>query len=168
MKFIVVDGSMVVSGKKDDGTLLYTPITPRTEPMLIGTEEEAQSIAMKSGSNARVWSEEGYSNGLGVLAAGPQVGEIRQGPVKRVCINPCASYGGGSGALWAVEGQEAQLTVDDCPNGYIRGYCEKIADDGRSITFRIAHIGEECEQYVQGAVLELPIGKIRRYDRFWY
>ena len=59
MNYIVVDGSMVISGQKDDGTLLYTPITPQTEPMLIGAEEEAQRIAEKSGSNARVWSEEG-------------------------------------------------------------------------------------------------------------
>ena len=44
MNYIVVDGSMVISGQKDDGTLLYTPITPRTEPMLIESEEDAEMI----------------------------------------------------------------------------------------------------------------------------
>ena len=168
MNYLVIDGSMVVSDQKDDGTLLYTPITVRTEPMLIGTEEEAQRIAEKSGSNAMVWSEGNYANGQGVAAAGPQRGEIRQDSVKRVCINPHASYGGASGDLWAVEGQEAQLTLDDHPHGYIRGECLRIADDGQSISFRITNTIEEHGVYAEGAVIELPLRKIRRYDRGWY
>tara|TARA_B110000046_G_scaffold183497_1_gene219724 strand:+ start:982 stop:1488 length:507 start_codon:yes stop_codon:yes gene_type:complete len=168
MNYIVVDGSMVISGQKDDGTLLYTPITPRTEPMLVDSEKDAVMIAAKSGSRATVWSDEDYANGAGVVAAGPKVGEVREDSVRRVCINPNASYGGGSGTLWAVEGQEAQLTTDDYPHGYIRGECVKISDEGLSISFRITDLMEEQGEYVMGAVFELPIGKIRRYDRGWF
>ena len=168
MNYLVVDGSMVVSGKKEDGVLLYTPITPQTQPMLMATKKEAQIIAERSGSRAAVWREGDYANGAGVVSAGPKQGEVRVDPDRRVCINPHASYGGGSGTLWAFEGREAQLTTEDYPYGYIRGKCEKIFDDGMSISFLITHIYEEIDPYRCGATLQLPITKIRRYDCAWF
>ena len=57
---------------------------------------------------------------------------------KCICINPWASYGGGSLPLWAVEGHDAQLTVrkPNAPDGYIRGTCIKINEETQMIEFK--------------------------------
>jgi len=64
-----------------------------------------------------------------------------------------ASYGGGSGPLWAVEGIEAQLTSAQNPFHYIRGICRKVSSE--KIWFES-----------DGKLLEIPIPDIGRYDQF--
>jgi len=60
---------------------------------------------------------------------------INSGPLKAICITPMRSYGGGSRALWAIEGVEAQLTVNPV-FPYIHGICLKIYDDELAIDFK--------------------------------
>ena len=52
-----------------------------------------------------------------------------------LCINPHASYGGGSRALWAVEGHSARLTFRG--SGYLRGKCLRVSDDPAGILFQL-------------------------------
>ena len=63
-----------------------------------------------------------------------------------------ASYGGGGGPLWAIEGVEVQLTTHDDWT-YIQGVCEKVSPE--SILF-----------HSDGNKYEIPISKIGRYDQF--
>ena len=60
---------------------------------------------------------------------------ILSGSLKAICISPMKSYGGGSLPLWAIEGVEAQLTVNPV-FPYIHGICLKIYDDELAIDFR--------------------------------
>lgn len=167
MKYLVVfNNSMVVSGCMENGAPLFTVITSSTSPMLFDTVDGARHMAELAGHSSRVWSEEDYAMGRGVAVLDPKAGEVRQRTVKELCINPYASYGGGSGALWAIEGRKAQLTTIDCPHGYIQGACEEIAEDGTSILFKI-HDGALWGDYVRGNTVRIPIGKIRRYDTIY-
>ena len=40
-----------------------------------------------------------------------------------------ASYGGGSGELWAIEGEEAQYTLQGPAQPYVQGRCVRVASD---------------------------------------
>ncbi len=65
-----------------------------------------------------------------------------------------ASYAGGSGPLWAIEGIDAQITTqNNC--SYTKGVCEKVFSD------RIIFRGEN------GISEEIPISAIQRYDQFY-
>jgi hypothetical protein len=169
MKYLlVINNSMVVSGCMENAAPLFTPITPRTQPMLFDSVEEATKFAKLAGEeSARVWTEEDYALGKGVADQWPKSGEVRERIKREVCINPHAEYAGGSGALWAVEGEKAQLTLIDYPMGYIKGECEKIAEDGTFIRFHIIN-GALWGDYEIGKTIDIPIGKIRRYDQFFY
>ena len=60
---------------------------------------------------------------------------INSGSLKAICITPMRNYGGGSRALWAIEGVEAQLTVNRA-YPYIHGVCLKIYDEDLSFDFK--------------------------------
>jgi len=65
-----------------------------------------------------------------------------------------ASYAGGSGPLWAIEGIEAQITTQNNLS-YVKGVCEKVFSD--RIIFRSEN----------GISEEIPIYNIQRYDQFY-
>ena len=46
---------------------------------------------------------------------------IRSGSLKAICISPLRNYGGGSRALWAIEGVEAQLESMARTRGHTSG-----------------------------------------------
>ena len=50
---------------------------------------------------------------------------INSGSLKAICITPMRNYGGGTRTLWAIEGVEAQITVNRA-YPYIHGICLKI------------------------------------------
>ena len=95
----------------------------------------------------------------------PQTGEIfEQDGLRLLCLNAMASYGGGSAALWAAEGFDAQLTMQGTP--YVRGKCLEIIEEPLGIKFQPVGRGwmdyedEERRQEVRFLKLE----EIRRYD----
>jgi len=168
MKYIlVINNKMVVSGCMENGAPLLTPITRHTKPILFESVEEATKIADRVGETTRIWTEDDYASGKGVADLWPKSGDVRQRITRELCINPHAEYSGGSGVLWAIEGETAQLTTNDYPYGYIQGVCEKIAEDGTYIRFRIIN-GALWGDYEKGKTVDIPVGKIRRYDQFYY
>ena len=86
---------------------------------------------------------------------------------KCICISPWASYGGGSLALWAVEGHSAQLTSrnPDVQPGYVSGTCIKINDEKMEILFETDTLRNSNKR---SEVLHMDIEEIGRYDTNWY
>ena len=88
-----------------------------------------------------------------------------------LCIHPWVSYGGGSLALWAVEGDSAQLTLRRQSSGYIVGKCLKISKRPVGITFQpqSAHNGwpdiAKADDPKKIEARFLKIDDIARYDR---
>ena len=95
---------------------------------------------------------------------------IHSGSLKAICITPMRSYGGGSRALWAIEGVEAQITVNP-QFPYIHGICLKIYDDELAIDFKPikGKWFDDEDDWEKGSnkkeVRKLNIKDIRRYDR---
>ena len=85
---------------------------------------------------------------------------------KCICINPWASYGGGSLPLWAVEGHDAQLTVrkPNALDGYIRGTCIKINEETQMIEFKASVPYSNTTKF---EILQLCLEEIGRYDTNW-
>lgn len=77
--------------------------------------------------------------------------KINQDGRRYVVINALASYGGGSGPLIAIEGEEAQIVA--LSSSYRRGVCVAVADD--HILFQI-----------DGDILRFLFSEIERYDQF--
>ena len=95
---------------------------------------------------------------------------IRSGSLKAICISPLRNYGGGSRALWAIEGVEAQLTVNPV-FPYIHGICLKIYDDELAFDFKPIKgkwfdNDDDWERTSDNKeIRKLNIKDIRRYDR---
>jgi hypothetical protein len=95
---------------------------------------------------------------------------INSGPLKAICITPMRSYGGGSRALWAIEGVEAQLTVNPV-FPYIHGICLKIYDDELAFDFKpikgkwFDNDDDWKRSSDNKEIRKLNIKDIRRYDR---
>jgi len=68
-----------------------------------------------------------------------------------VIIQAHASYGGGSGPLIAIEGEEAQIVA--LSSFYRRGVCVAVADD--HLLFQI-----------DGKTVRFLLSEIERYDQF--
>ena len=85
---------------------------------------------------------------------------------KCICINPWASYGGGSLPLWAVEGHSAQLTVrkPNVPDSYILGTCIKINEEAQMIEFKAS---VPCGSTAKFEILQMCLEEIGRYDTNW-
>jgi hypothetical protein len=78
-----------------------------------------------------------------------------------MCLSRLASYGGGSGPLWAVENQCAQFTTESHA-GYLQGICRKVDPIGKTITMEITR-GPTWGALAMGKTVTLPISSIRRY-----
>ena len=91
--------------------------------------------------------------------------EVRDG-AEEVCINPWASYGGGSGPLWARVGEEAQLTTRKTFL-YVRGICKEILPDQKSISFEITGSAHTWGPFKAGETVVLTYKEIERYDTFF-
>ena len=78
-----------------------------------------------------------------------------------MCITPFASYGGGSGALWAVENQCVQFTTEAHPT-YLEGICRKVDPRSRTVAIEITR-GPTWGSLAMGDTAILPISVIRRY-----
>lgn len=95
---------------------------------------------------------------------------INSGPLKAICISPSRNYGGGNRALWAIEGVEAQLTVNPV-FPYIHGICLKIYDDELAFDFKPLKgkwfdNDDDWERTSDNKeIRKLNIKDIRRYDR---
>ena len=95
---------------------------------------------------------------------------INSGSLKAICITPMRNYGGGSRALWAIEGVEAQLTVNRA-YPYIHGICLKIYDDELAIDFKpikgkwFDNEDDWGRSSDKKEIRKLNIKDIRRYDR---
>ena len=97
--------------------------------------------------------------------ARPRTGEIfEQDGLRLICLNSMASYGGGSAALWAAEGFDAQLTMQGTP--YVCGKCLEIIEEPLGIKFQPVGRGwmdyEDEERRLEARFLKLE--EIRRYD----
>ena len=95
---------------------------------------------------------------------------INSGSLKAICITPMRNYGGGSRALWAIEGVEAQITVNRA-YPYIHGICLKIYDKDLSFDFKpikgkwFDNDDDWEKDSNKKEVRKLSIKEIGRYDR---
>ena len=95
---------------------------------------------------------------------------INSGLLKAICITPMRNYGGGSRALWAIEGVEAQITVNRA-YPYIHGICLKIYDKDLSFDFKpikgkwFDNDDDWEKDSNKKEVRKLSIKDIGRYDR---
>ena len=95
---------------------------------------------------------------------------INSGSLKAICITPMRNYGGGSRALWAIEGIEAQITVNRA-YPYIHGICLKIYDKDLSFDFKpikgkwFDNDDDWEKDSNKKEVRKLSIKDIGRYDR---
>ena len=85
---------------------------------------------------------------------------------KCICISPWASYGGGSLAMWAVEGHSAQLTSRNphIQAGYISGICVGLNKEDLTIEFETGALRESIQR---SEILRLELKEIGRYDTNW-
>ena len=96
----------------------------------------------------------------------PVTGKIYKVDGKQcLCINRHASYGGGAAALWAVEGQSAQLTLNNPSTGYMRGKCIRVSEG--EIEFRVS---EAALDWFEDGLRDrrISVEKIGRYDTNWH
>jgi len=78
-----------------------------------------------------------------------------------MCISPCASYGGGSGPLWAIENQECQFTARE-RGIYFEGICRKVLPKELKVTIEILN-GGTWGDLSSGNALTLHVDEIGRY-----
>lgn len=64
-----------------------------------------------------------------------------------------ASYGGGSGPLWAIEGRPAEFTTSFL-GPYQKGVCRRVHSDRVEM------------ELSDGSIVEIPLGDFGRYDQF--
>ena len=94
----------------------------------------------------------------------PYVGEIKLMDGRRaMCLNPSASYGGGSGPLWAIEGQMAEFTVRHAEGGYMLGRCRKVLPRYKAIAVDILD-GLTWGPYATGMHALITCDRIGRYN----
>ena len=95
---------------------------------------------------------------------------INSNSLKAICITPMRNYGGGARALWAIEGVEAQITVNP-QYPYIHGICLKIYDDDLAFDFKpikgkwFDEENDWSKASNKKEILKLSIRDIGRYDR---
>jgi len=95
---------------------------------------------------------------------------INSDSLKAICITPMRSYGGGSRALWAIEGVEAQITVNP-QFPYIHGICLQIYDEDLALDFKpikgkwFDDEDDWAKSSNKKEVRKLSIKDIGRYDR---
>jgi hypothetical protein len=83
----------------------------------------------------------------------------------QILVNEHANYGGGSGPLWATEGERASLTLKS-GSPYIEGVCKKIHASSLIVEFAIHHSPYTWGVYLQGQVVAMSIFDIARYDSY--
>lgn len=82
---------------------------------------------------------------------------------KAMCITPSATYGGGIGPLWAIEGMPCQFTTAR-HYGYMEGVCTKVLPDERCIVIEITK-GDTWGHYATGTLMKFHAANIHRYHR---
>ena len=93
----------------------------------------------------------------------PFTGEIKLVEGRRaMCVNPHASYGGGSGPLWAIQGGFAGFTVEG-GHGYLSGKCRKLLPRHKALAIEILD-GDAWGRYATGQRVIIPCRAIGRYD----
>lgn len=93
----------------------------------------------------------------------PLTGEIKLiNGHKAMCVSPHASYGGGSGPLWAIQGGFASFTVEG-GHGYLSGKCRKLLPRHKALVIEILD-GDAWGRYATGERVVIPCRAIGRYD----
>lgn len=80
---------------------------------------------------------------------------------KAMCITPKATYGGGFGPLWAIEGKPCQFTTAS-HYGYLQGVCTKVLPDERCLVIEITK-GDTWGHYATGTPMKFHAANIHRY-----
>ena len=80
---------------------------------------------------------------------------------KAMCITPKATYGGGFGPLWAIEGMPCQFTTAS-HYGYLQGVCTKVLPDERCLVIEITK-GDTWGHYATGTLMKFHAANIHRY-----
>ena len=80
---------------------------------------------------------------------------------KAMCITPKATYGGGCGPLWAIEGMPCQFTTAS-HYGYFEGVCTKVLPDERCLVIEITK-GDTWGHYATGTLMKFHAANIHRY-----
>lgn len=80
---------------------------------------------------------------------------------KGMCITPKATYGGGFGPLWAIEGMPCQFTTAS-HYGYLQGVCTKVLPDERCLVIEITK-GDTWGHYATGTLMKFHAANIHRY-----
>lgn len=95
----------------------------------------------------------------------PKVGEVQMVDGKRsMCVCSCASYGGGSGPLWATEQEIALITVVGFRYpGYIEVWCDSVDPIKKTIDIRVTK-GPTWGPLRQGARVRIGADQIGRYE----
>ena len=78
-----------------------------------------------------------------------------------MCITPKATYGGGCGPLWAIEGMPCQFTTAS-HYGYLQGVCTKVLPDERCLVIEITK-GDTWGHYATGTLMKFHAANIHRY-----
>lgn len=91
-----------------------------------------------------------------------KAGEVKFMDGKRaMCITPKATYGGGFGPLWAIEGMPCQFTTAS-HYGYLEGVCTKVLPDERCLVIEITK-GDTWGHYATGTLMKFHAANIHRY-----
>ena len=91
-----------------------------------------------------------------------KAGEVKFIDGKRaMCITPKATYGGGFGPLWAIEGMPCQFTTAS-HYGYLEGVCTKVLPDERCLVIEITK-GDTWGHYATGTLMKFHAANIHRY-----
>ncbi len=80
---------------------------------------------------------------------------------KAMCITPKATYGGGFGPLWAIEGMPCQFTTAS-HYGYLQGVCTKVLPDELCLVIEITK-GDTWGHYATGTLMKFHAANIHRY-----
>ena len=78
-----------------------------------------------------------------------------------MCICPCASYGGGSGPLWAIQNHRCQFTTK-WQGFYVEGICRKVDPKNLQVTIDIT-LGKTWGPFEAGRSVTLHVRDIRRF-----
>lgn len=78
-----------------------------------------------------------------------------------MCICPNASYGGGSGPLWAIENNRCQFTTK-WQGFYVEGICRKVDPKNLEVTIDITQ-GRTWGPFEAGRSVTLHVRDIRRF-----
>lgn len=91
-----------------------------------------------------------------------RTGEIKLIDDKRaMCITPKASYGGGSGPLWAIEDMPYQFTTAR-HYGYLEGVCRQVLPSERCVVIEITK-GDTWGHYKTGTWMKFHVANIHRF-----